>query len=735
MRLPGPVSLALGGLCLVFAAPSVSSAALPYVTRISTIPEPPCPQQSVTLVIEGEFPDACGRVVDAQGPPVVLTLKPFAQSDTACAAVITPWRREFDLGHFAAGTHSITIEVRVVPRDPSQPVEVHRDRFTFEVRPDCNLPPGPLPHVDTIAIGPLPHCSVVDRLVCPDESIAVCVQGRFPSDCYRLLRVELLPSPILGPRPQPPIVRLIVDDGACLDRPCLIGPIPWRGTATLPPLPPGQYPLMVELAEVTCNGPIDSSRVHRTTARFSVSDSCHLPPQPCLTGTFLHTAPVPRCDAFVSPVHPAIVTFAVTSHAPLAALEGVLALWPPRLVITQIVAVGSAAGMRLTWNPTPEGGARFVLFAPSGAPIPAGTLSPILHVTVEQPGNTPVPRVTYVLATELLGSDAQGNGISECRPGPVAFDPPLEWARICAESRCDLNADGRIDVRDLVLLVRCVNHKGACPEPGSGVGDCNDDSTHTLEDVLCCAARLLRERECPECPSDSGRAEPNVRVAFGTPAFEGGDVRLPVRLSGVERVGGAKLAIAYPADRFDATVELAGVGPEWLALHEMRDGRAVVALIHDGSGDPARGGSEALTLSLRLTPKAGREAQGLVEVEALEVSGRDGVRLILEGDLPQVAFGGAPRLQLGESRPNPFSAETRFTVQLDRPGEVEVAIYDVGGRRMATLHSGWMAAGAHELAWNGRTAEGSEAPGGLYFYRVVSHGEVVARKMVLMRQR
>jgi hypothetical protein len=351
-------------------------------------------------------------------------------------------------------------------------------------------------------------------------------------------------------------------------------------------------------------------------------------------------------------------------------------------------------------------------------------------VTVETSGNPP-PAVSYVLANELLGSDVVGQPVPECPP-QTAVDPPLEWARICSEARCDLNADGRLDVTDLVRLVRCVRHKDPCPEPASGVGDCNQDYALTLDDVLCCAIRLLRERECPECPHDSTRTEPGIRVAFGTPRFESGVVHVPVRLSGAEHVGGAKLALAFTADRFDAAVELGGTGSDWLALQDVQEGRAVAGWIRSG-GEDAGSQPEALELDLRLTPKPGVEAAGVVTVDGLELSGRDGVRLIVDGSMPRVTFGGAPRIHLGESRPNPFSAETRFSVRLDRPAQVDVAIYDVGGRRLAVVHSGWMEAGDHELAWNGRTAEG-EAPAGLYFYRAVSRDEVVARKMVLMRQ-
>ena len=88
---------------------------------------------------------------------------------------------------------------------------------------------------------------------------------------------------------------------------------------------------------------------------------------------------------------------------------------------------------------------------------------------------------------------------------------------------------------------------------------------------------------------------------------------------------------------------------------------------------------------------------------------------------------------LSAARPNPFTAATTFTLTLDRSSDVEVGIFDVGGRLVATLHRGRLAAGTREFTWNGVRAGGSAAPSGIYFYRAGASGQVVSRKMVLLR--
>ena len=84
--------------------------------------------------------------------------------------------------------------------------------------------------------------------------------------------------------------------------------------------------------------------------------------------------------------------------------------------------------------------------------------------------------------------------------------------------------------------------------------------------------------------------------------------------------------------------------------------------------------------------------------------------------------------------PNPFKGVTRISFELtqDSPEAFEIAVYDIAGRKVETLVSGVRSAGVYELQWDGHRADGSMAPGGLYFV----HGRVgnfrVQNRVVLM---
>jgi hypothetical protein len=94
------------------------------------------------------------------------------------------------------------------------------------------------------------------------------------------------------------------------------------------------------------------------------------------------------------------------------------------------------------------------------------------------------------------------------------------------------------------------------------------------------------------------------------------------------------------------------------------------------------------------------------------------------------APGAAPRLKL---MPNPAAGEARVGFVLRAEAAVDLAIYDLAGRRLATLAAGRTAAGPHVARWDGRYADGTPAAAGLYIVRLCGAGSEEARKLVWIR--
>jgi len=91
------------------------------------------------------------------------------------------------------------------------------------------------------------------------------------------------------------------------------------------------------------------------------------------------------------------------------------------------------------------------------------------------------------------------------------------------------------------------------------------------------------------------------------------------------------------------------------------------------------------------------------------------------------------RLVLAPPSPNPFNPVTTVTYSLPSASDIELAVYDVAGRRVAVLERGERNAGEHSVVWNGRNGEGERVASGVYFVRLAAAGEACARKIVLMK--
>lgn len=88
---------------------------------------------------------------------------------------------------------------------------------------------------------------------------------------------------------------------------------------------------------------------------------------------------------------------------------------------------------------------------------------------------------------------------------------------------------------------------------------------------------------------------------------------------------------------------------------------------------------------------------------------------------------------LRQNYPNPFNPNTRIEFVLDRPGAVEISVFDLAGRRVATLHDGELGVGEHAVTWNGRTDGGAPVASGHYRYVLETATGRISRSMILLK--
>lgn len=92
---------------------------------------------------------------------------------------------------------------------------------------------------------------------------------------------------------------------------------------------------------------------------------------------------------------------------------------------------------------------------------------------------------------------------------------------------------------------------------------------------------------------------------------------------------------------------------------------------------------------------------------------------------------GSPFASLRPVMPNPVVRGAHFSFDLFRAGRVTLRVYDVTGRRVATVVDRALDPGTHSVAWDGRGQDGTRLRSGVYLYELSLGGQRAARRMVL----
>ncbi|HLX12487.1 MAG TPA: choice-of-anchor D domain-containing protein [Bacteroidota bacterium] len=88
---------------------------------------------------------------------------------------------------------------------------------------------------------------------------------------------------------------------------------------------------------------------------------------------------------------------------------------------------------------------------------------------------------------------------------------------------------------------------------------------------------------------------------------------------------------------------------------------------------------------------------------------------------------------LGQNYPNPFNPTTMIRYDLPVDAKVSLAIFDVLGRKVATLIDGQQSAGFKTIEWNSTNDEGITVPSGVYFYRMSAGNFSAVKKLLLLK--
>lgn len=78
--------------------------------------------------------------------------------------------------------------------------------------------------------------------------------------------------------------------------------------------------------------------------------------------------------------------------------------------------------------------------------------------------------------------------------------------------------------------------------------------------------------------------------------------------------------------------------------------------------------------------------------------------------------------------PNPFNPETQINFNLSSISNVKLEIFDINGKLIATLAEGKFEPSQYNYKWNG-----SSYSSGIYFFRLTVNGQIITKKMILLK--
>ena len=94
---------------------------------------------------------------------------------------------------------------------------------------------------------------------------------------------------------------------------------------------------------------------------------------------------------------------------------------------------------------------------------------------------------------------------------------------------------------------------------------------------------------------------------------------------------------------------------------------------------------------------------------------------------------GLPSSYTLQNYPNPFNPSTKVEFELSKGSHAKLEIFNISGQKILTLVDNYFNAGKYFRDWNGKNSQNKSVGSGVYYYRLVADGQVLTKKMILLR--
>jgi PKD repeat protein len=191
-------------------------------------------------------------------------------------------------------------------------------------------------------------------------------------------------------------------------------------------------------------------------------------------------------------------------------------------------------------------------------------------------------------------------------------------------------------------------------------------------------------------------------------------VEIPVSISGNDIY--AFSATLYLPDLVEVE-SVSGIPENWISIQNKNGNKFLVSAIGTSPINDKGGGKITFLLKYGEIKEA-TEIKGYVTINDEPAKSLQALELI---DLPT-------EVTLSQNYPNPFNPATRISFSIPEETEVRLEVFNMLGKRVATLADGNKKPGAYTVSWNA-----SSVTSGVYVYRLATDSKVLTNKMMLIK--
>ena len=296
----------------------------------------------------------------------------------------------------------------------------------------------------------------------------------------------------------------------------------------------------------------------------------------------------------------------------------------------------------------------------------------------------------------------------------------------------DVNADGAVNVADILLMIDHIIHRAILGTPFAvAAADRNADGNNDVLDPA--KALVIDILGGPLGGVPKWIAGPAMVAVPHEVLPSNGVVSVPM---GVQAAG------SFAAMQVEVRYDAESLSPVGVRLTDRSDGMEVAyhavdgvlhALVYSLTGETIQpGASPVLDLAFERIGDGTGDTDLTFAQTILVDSAGEAIPVRMDRDL--VSVGSLPeQYGLAQNHPNPFNPETTIGYMLPASGDVVLEVFGVNGQLVARLVDGYREAGRYEVRWDGRNLSGQEVSSGVYVYRIRSGDFTKIRRMMLLK--